>query len=61
MRKPGRRASRGALMIVICVLVMAALVRLRVAGVPLERDEGEYAYAGQLFFRGSRPISLPTT
>ena len=58
MRKPGRRASRGALMIVICVLVMAALVRLRVAGVPLERDEGEYAYAGQLILQGIPPYQL---
>ena len=35
------------------VLVMAA--RIRLLGVPLERDEGEYAYAGQLILRGLPP------
>ena len=39
-------------------MVLAALVRLRVAGVPLERDEGEYAYAGQLILQGIPPYQL---
>ena len=33
-------------------------VRLRVADVPLERDEGEYAYAGQLILQGVPPYEL---
>ena len=40
------------------ILVAAALVRLRLAGVPLERDEGEYAYAGQLILQGVPPYQL---
>lgn len=31
------------------------LIRLRLAGVPLERDEGEYAYVGQLILQGIPP------
>jgi hypothetical protein len=38
--------------------VLIALVRLRVAGMPLERDEGEYAYAGQLILQGTSPFEL---
>lgn len=37
------------------IAVGTALVRLRLAGMPLERDEGEYAYMGQLILRGEVP------
>ena len=40
------------------VIVCAGLIRLRVASVPLERDEGEYAYAGQLILQGVPPYQL---
>jgi hypothetical protein len=40
------------------VVVIAALVRLRLLNVPLERDEGEYAYAGQLILSGVPPYTL---
>ena len=50
------RALRIALLA--AILVAAALVRLRLAGVPLERDEGEYAYAGQLILQGVPPYQL---
>jgi hypothetical protein len=33
-------------------------VRVRLAGTPLERDEGEYAYAGQLILDGVPPYDL---
>ncbi len=36
-------------------LLLAIAVRLRLLDVPLERDEGEYAYAGQLILEGSVP------
>jgi 4-amino-4-deoxy-L-arabinose transferase-like glycosyltransferase len=39
-------------------MLVVALVRLRVADVPLERDEGEYAYAGQLILQGIPPYEL---
>ena len=46
------------LFVVLAAIVLVALVRLRVAGVPLERDEGEYAYAGQLILQGIPPYQL---
>jgi hypothetical protein len=39
------------------ILVMA-LVRVRLREMPLERDEGEYAYAGQLMLHGIPPYKL---
>ncbi len=46
-----------------CVLVLFVIltfgfVRYRLRAVPLERDEGEYAYAGQLMLQGSPPYQL---
>jgi hypothetical protein len=38
--------------------VFFALVRFRLREVPLERDEGEYAYAGQLMLQGIPPYQL---
>ncbi len=43
---------------VLAAIVFLALVRLRVADVPLERDEGEYAYAGQLILEGIPPFQM---
>lgn len=51
-------ARHGPLLFVFAVMVLVALVRLRVADVPLERDEGEYAYAGQLILQGIPPYQL---
>jgi hypothetical protein len=44
----------------LCVLVLAAVVaaRIHLLQVPLERDEGEYAYAGQLMLQGIPPYKL---
>ena len=44
--------------ILLLVSVAAALIRLRLADVPLERDEGEYAYAGALMLDGVPPYQL---
>src|ERR1019366_2258476 len=40
------------------VLLVVAGVRLRLLAFPLERDEGEYAYAGQLILQGIPPYDL---
>ena len=40
------------------VIVGTALIRIRLLGTPLERDEGEYAYAGQLILQGIPPYKL---
>lgn len=42
---------------VIVALVVVA-IRIRLLGIPLERDEGEYAYAGQLMLEGIPPYQL---
>ena len=42
----------------VLVLVLVAAVRLRLLNFPLERDEGEYAYAGQLMLQGVPPYQL---
>jgi len=39
-------------------LLMVVVVRVRMTGFPLERDEGEYAYAGQLILEGIPPYKL---
>jgi len=42
----------------LAVLVLVAVARLRLLDFPLERDEGEYAYAGQLLLQGIPPYEL---
>ena len=42
----------------VIIVTTAAFIRLRLAEVPLERDEGEYAYAGQLMLQGVAPYQL---
>ena len=42
----------------VATLVVVAAVRLRLLNLPLERDEGEYAYAGQLLLQGIPPYQL---
>jgi len=39
------------------VVVFSLVVRIKLLDVPLERDEGEYAYAGQLILRGIPPYA----
>jgi hypothetical protein len=47
-----------------CVVLLAiviwffSLIRIRLLNLPLERDEGEYAYSGQLMLQGIAPYSL---
>jgi hypothetical protein len=44
--------------LVLLVLLFAGFVRVRLLDLPLERDEGEYAYAGQLMLQGIPPYQL---
>lgn len=44
--------------IVLLIIVLFGLIRFRLLDVPLERDEGEYAYAGQLILQGIPPYQL---
>ncbi len=43
---------------VLLVVLLAAFIRYRLLDMPLERDEGEYAYAGQLILQGIPPYEL---
>jgi Flp pilus assembly protein TadD len=45
-------------MLVAIVIALTAAVRIRLLGTPLERDEGEYAYAGQLMLHGIPPYKF---
>jgi len=44
--------------VVLLVMLAAGLLRWRLLDMPLERDEGEYAYAGQLMLQGIPPYQL---
>jgi len=62
MREPKRADAPSpvpwALLAVAAAVVFVAFLRLRVADIPLERDEGEYAYAGQLILEGVPPYAV---
>src|SRR5216117_2095219 len=40
------------------VIALVVIIRIRFLAIPLERDEGEYAYAGQLMLQGIPPYEL---
>lgn len=40
------------------ILLVVFLIRARLASMPLERDEGEYAYVGQLLLEGIPPYKM---
>ena len=59
MQKTDDKALRVAwwtLAVIVFGVVLA--IRIRLLGIPLERDEGEYAYAGQLMLQGIPPYKL---
>lgn len=62
MRRPGKSNDKNLQMAwwvcLAIVLVVTVAVRIRLLGIPLERDEGEYAYAGQLMLQGIPPYQL---
>ena len=64
-RKPERGGNTGPLqrflschwawMVLVLILLVAGAIRFRLREMPLERDEGEYAYMGQLMLQGIPP------
>src|SRR6188474_2442443 len=40
------------------IILFAVTIRVRLRDMPLERDEGEYAYTGQLMLQGIPPYKL---
>ena len=45
-------------LVVLLILLVTGFIRVRLLDIPLERDEGEYAYAGQLILQGIPPYEL---
>lgn len=58
MKARARRSDAGAWIVLAALIVFVVLVRARISSVPLERDEGEYGYAGQLILHGVPPYKL---
>src|SRR6185369_5837156 len=52
---PGRLSMLLPYLLLALVLAVTTYVRIRLLDVPLERDEGEYAYMGQLLLKGAPP------
>jgi len=52
----GQATRIAALAILVITSLITVYVRLRLLSVPLERDEGEYAYLGQLMLQGWQPF-----
>jgi 4-amino-4-deoxy-L-arabinose transferase-like glycosyltransferase len=44
--------------VLLATLILFGLIRYRLRDMPLERDEGEYAYSGQLLLQGIPPYQL---
>ena len=54
----GRWLRYGSVSALLLVIVFFAFVRVRLRDVPLERDEGEFAYVGQLMLQGIPPYKI---
>src|SRR6266702_1142514 len=52
------RSRYGAVAVVLLAILLFGAIRWRLRDLPLERDEGEYAYAGQLLLQGVPPYQL---
>jgi 4-amino-4-deoxy-L-arabinose transferase-like glycosyltransferase len=53
-----RQLFRWHFVVLLAVMVFFGAIRWRLLDMPLERDEGEYAYAGQLMLQGIPPYQL---
>ena len=56
-RSMSRRAGVAAWALLGLIVLAATAVRLRLLDIPLDRDEGEYAYFGQLLLQGIPPYT----
>lgn len=54
-REPSRRTR---IIFLLLFILLFSAIRFRLRQMPLERDEGEYAYAGQLILQGVPPYEL---
>ncbi|MCE9613774.1 MAG: glycosyltransferase family 39 protein [Lentisphaerae bacterium] len=56
--QPARRENLWAWCVMAAAVFIISAIRIRHLGIPLERDEGEYAYMGQLMLEGVPPYSI---
>jgi hypothetical protein len=56
--QPWQHLFRWHFVVLLAVVVFFGAIRWRLLDMPLERDEGEYAYAGQLISQGIPPYQL---
>ena len=56
-----RNLDRWVWALVLLMIVVVGILRARLLALPLERDEGEYAYTGQLLLQGVAPFKLAYT
>ena len=54
-RRRGQKSHLWAWVALLIVIIFISVIRIRLLDVPLERDEGEYAYSGQLMLQGIPP------
>ncbi len=53
-------AGKWAWAALLVVLIFVSVIRIRLLDAPLERDEGEYAYGGQMLLQGFLPYEPPS-
>jgi hypothetical protein len=58
MTTPSKRKATWLSAVAVIVVLLTIVVRVRRLDIPLERDDGEYAYAGQLILQGVPPYAL---
>jgi len=56
-RWPSKRTNAWAWALLVLIILGGAAIRLRLLDAPLDRDEGEYAYFGQLLLQGIPPYA----
>src|SRR5271169_4772684 len=56
--QPWRHLFSWHFVVLLAIMVFVGAIRWRLLDMPLERDEGEYAYAGQLMLQGIPPYQL---
>jgi len=54
----GKALRCGWCVLAVIIFSIVLAIRIRLLGIPLERDEGEYAYTGQLMLQGIPPYKL---
>jgi hypothetical protein len=56
--KQNKRKNYGMWIVLAIIILFTAAIRIRLLQIPLERDEGEFAYMGQLMLQGIPPYLM---